>query len=222
MSAAPLAIWDVDGTLVDSRRTIALCMDEAFAAHGLERPGYERTRRIVGLTLDHAVAEMTPGLDPAIQAAITEGYKDHFVRLHEDPTYRDGLYPGAEALLARLTDDGWRQAVATGKSRRGLDRVIGEHGWSTHFCSLHCSDDGPGKPHPAMVRAALAASGTPADRAVMIGDTAHDVGMGRAAGVRTIAVTWGFHTREELETTGADAVCDTFEALAAELERFAA
>lgn len=221
MSSPPLAIWDVDGTLVDSRTTIAACMDEAFARHGLARPGYERTRRIVGLTLDHAVAEMTPGLDPAVQAAITQSYKDAFLELHADPAFREPLYPGAEALLARLTEAGWRQAVATGKSRRGLDRVVAAHGWEPVFCSLHCSDDGPGKPDPAMVLAALETTGTPPKRAVMIGDTAFDVGMGRAAGVRTVAVTWGFHTREELDATGADAACDSFDGLAAELERFA-
>ena len=212
LRAAPLlAIWDVDGTLVDSRETISACMAEGFARQGLPRPTYDQTRRIVGLTLHTAVEVMTPGLDPAVQRGVGEGYKAAFQELHADPAFRE-----------RLAAEGWLQAVATGKSRRGLDRVVAANGWEDRFVSLHCSDDGPGKPHPAMVHAALAATDTPASRAVMIGDTSHDVGMGRAAGVRALGVAWGFHTAGELREGGADHVSTTFAELAAELERFAA
>ena len=219
--ATPLAIWDVDGTLVDSRETIAWCMAEGFAGVGLPRPRYDETRRIVGLTLHHAVEEMTPGLAPATQAAITDGYRAAFQGLHADPTFKEPLYSGAAELLARLAERGWRQAVATGKSRRGLDRVVALNGWEQVFCTLHCSDDGPGKPHPAMVLAALKATGTPAARAVMIGDTVHDMRMARAAGVRAVAVTWGFHTADELASE-ADMVCETCGEVARELDRHAA
>lgn len=221
MTAPPLAIWDVDGTLVDSRETIAWCMAEGFAGQGLPRPDYDETRRIVGLTLQTAVEAMTPGLDPGVQRGITAGYRTAFQALHADPAYREPLYPGAAELLERLTGAGWRQAVATGKSRKGLDRVVAANGWGDRFVSLHCSDDGPGKPDPAMVLAALAATGTPPGRAVMIGDTSHDMRMGRAAGVRTLGVTWGFHTAAELREAAAEHVSVTFADLAAELERFA-
>ncbi len=217
-----LAIWDVDGTLVDSRETIAACMAEGFTRQGLPRPTYDDTRRIVGLTLQTAVEAMTPGLDPAVQREITAGYKAAFQELHADPAFREPLYPGAIPLLEHLTDAGWLQAVATGKSRRGLDRVVAANGWGERFVSLHCSDDGPGKPDPAMVLAALDATGTPPSRAVMIGDTSHDMRMGRAAGVRALGVTWGFHTADELREGGADHVSTTFAQLAEELERFAA
>ena len=222
LAAPALAIWDVDGTLVDSRETIAACMDEGFASVGLPRPGYDATRRIVGLTLQTAVDTMTPGLDPAVQREITAGYKAAFQALHADPAFREPLYPGAADLLERLNGQGWLQAVATGKSRKGLDRVVAANGWGDRFVSLHCSDDGPGKPDPAMVHAALAATGVPAARAVMIGDTSHDMRMGRAAGVRALGVTWGFHTGDELRQGGADHVSTTFAELAAELERFVA
>lgn len=222
MTPSFLAIWDVDGTLVDSRETIAACMAEGFARQGLPRPTYDQTRQIVGLTLQTAVETMTPGLDPAVQRAITEGYKAAFQELHADPAFREPLYPGAAELLERLTAAGWLQAVATGKSRRGLDRVVAANGWEERFVSLHCSDDGPGKPDPAMVQAALAATGVPARRAVMIGDTSHDMRMGRAAGVRALGVTWGFHAADELRGAGADHVSSTFAELGAELERFAA
>lgn len=217
MSPPPLAIWDVDGTLVDSRETISLCMSEAFAAVALPRPTYDQTRQIVGLTLLEAVGILAPGEPIATHEAVVEAYKAAFQGLHADPAYREPLYSGAEALLGRLAAAGWRQAVATGKSRRGLDRIIAAHGWGERFCSLHCSDDGPGKPHPAMVLAALAATGTPPERAVMIGDTTHDMRMGRAAGVRTVAVAWGFHTAAELAEVVPDAVCGTWEELEAAL-----
>ena len=207
---------------MDSRETIAACMAEGFAAQGLPRPTYDQTRRIVGLTLLTAVEVMTPGLDPATQAAVVESYKAAFQALHADASFREPLYAGAAELLDRLAAAGWRQAVATGKSRRGLDRVVEAHGWGERFVSLHCSDDGPGKPDPAMVLAALAATGTPAEGAVMIGDTSHDMRMGRAAGVRTLGVTWGFHTADELRESGADVVCDTWAELAAALDRVSA
>ena len=217
MNAPPLAIWDVDGTLVDSRETIAWCMAEGFASQGLPRPTYDETRRIVGLTLLFAIETMTPSLAPALQAGIADGYRAAFQALHADPAYKEPLYPGAAELLERLTEAGWRQAVATGKSRRGLDRVVAANGWGGRFVSLHSSDDGPGKPDPAMVLAALDATGTPPIRAVMIGDTSHDMRMGRAGGVRAIGVTWGFHTADELREGGADAVCESFDELEAEL-----
>ena len=216
MTRPRLAIWDIDGTLVDSRETIAACMAEGFASQGLPRPSYDETRRIVGLTLLTAVETMTPGLAPAVQAGVVGGYKAAFQRLHADPAFREPLYPGAAELLERLAAGGWRQAVATGKSRKGLDRAVAANGWGDRFVSLHCSDDGPGKPHPAMVLAALAATGAPASAAVMIGDTTHDMRMGRAAGVRTVGVTWGFHTADELRAE-ADVVCATFAELEAAL-----
>ncbi len=219
MTAPPLAIWDVDGTLVDSRETIAACMAEGFAGEGLQRPSYDDTRRIVGLTLAYAVEVMTPGLAPAVQARIVDGYRAAFQALHADPAFAEPLYPGAVELMDRLAAHGWRQAVATGKSRKGLDRVVAAHGWADRFVSLHSSDDGPGKPDPAMVLAALAVAGTPPGRAVMIGDTTHDMRMGRSAGVRTLGVTWGFHTADELRGE-ADVVCGAWGELEAELDRF--
>ncbi len=221
MSAPPLAIWDVDGPLVDSRETIAACMASAFRVAGLSAPTYDDTRRVVGLSLPVAVEAMTPGLAGEVRAAAVDAYRAAFQALHADPAFREPLYPGAEDLLARLAAQGWRQAVATGKSRKGLDRVIAAHGWGPLFVSLHCADDGAGKPHPAMVLAALAATATPPERAVMIGDTTHDMAMARAAGVRALGVAWGFHTVEELRAAEADAVCTSWAELADALRAFA-
>ena len=125
-------------------------------------------------------------------------------------------------LLDRLKRGGWRIAMATGKSRRGVDTILAMHAWADLFDSTHCADDGPGKPHPAMLLEAMRALDAEPACTVMVGDTSHDIGMARAAGVRAVGVTWGFHTRAEIKASGADAVLDSFEELAAELDRFGA
>ena len=112
--------------------------------------------------------------------------------------------------------------MATGKSRRGVDMIVAMHAWADLFDSTHCADDGPGKPHPAMLLEAMRALDADPACTVMVGDTSHDIGMAKAAGVRAVGVTWGFHTRAEIEASGADVVLDTFAALAVELARFAA
>ena len=218
----PLVIFDVDGTLVDSRASIHACLTWAFEGQGLPAPTYDQGRMIVGLSLREAMATLAPDAPPATVDALTQGYKDGWTTMHARADFEEPLYPGAAALLARVRADGWKIAMATGKSRRGVETVIAMHGWSQIFDSTHCADDGPGKPHPAMVREALLATDAHPSEAVMIGDTAFDMTMARAAGVRALGVTWGFHTAGEIAAGGADAVFDTFPALERELDRFAA
>lgn len=222
MSTAPLAVFDVDGTLVDSRASIGAVMARAFEAEGLAAPAYEETRRIVGLSLPEAMQAMAPRADPVLRARLVDGYKAAWGVLHAQPGFHEPLYPGAADLLVHLSATGWRLAMATGKGRRGVDIVVATHGWEAVFASTHCADDGPGKPHPAMLQAALAASGAPPAMAVMIGDTAFDMAMARAAGVRALGVTWGFHTEAEVRAGGADHLSLDFAELGAELDRLAA
>lgn len=217
----PLAVWDVDGTLVDSRASIQAAMAAAFDACGLAPPTYDATRRIVGLSLPDAMRVMAPGADADRLARLTLAYKDAWVDMHARPGFHEPLYPGAAALLERLRAEGWRLAMATGKSRRGVEAVIAMHGWADLFGSTHCADDGPGKPHPAMLRAAMAALGAQPAETVMIGDTSFDMAMARAAGVRAQGVTWGFHTPDEVLARGADHVAADMAELATELDRFA-
>jgi phosphoglycolate phosphatase len=112
--------------------------------------------------------------------------------------------------------------MATGKSRRGVETIVRMHGWADLFDSTHCADDGPGKPDPAMLVEAMRVLSADRAETVMIGDTAHDILMARAAGVRSIGVTWGFHTAAEVAAAGADEVVETWPALDAALDRFAA
>ena len=217
-----LVVFDVDGTLVDSREILKRASDRAFRELGLAPPSYDALRQIVGLSLHEGLALLAPEQPRAVMDALIEHYKSSFQGLRREPGFLEPLYPGVEVLLAGLKAAGWRIAMATGKSRRGVEAIVEMHGWADLFETTHCSDDGPGKPHPAMLQAAMAALGkTPVDT-VMVGDTAHDVRMAQAAGVRAVAVTWGFHTLEELRASRPDAIAQTFAELEAELARFGA
>jgi len=218
----PLAVFDVDGTLVDSRQAIQEIMTVAFEAMGLPGPAYEATRQIVGLNLKEALDQLAPELDEAGRAALVAGYKAAFAELHRRPGFVEPLYEGAAETLDRLRAEGWAIAMATGKSRRGVETIMRMHGWADLFDSTHCADDGPGKPHPAMLVEAMRVLGAEPVQTVMIGDTAHDIRMARAAGVRAQGVGWGFHTVEEVRASGADAVALTFAELNTALDLFAA
>jgi phosphoglycolate phosphatase len=217
----PLAVFDIDGTLVDSRASIHRAACEAARDLGLPEPSYDRVRAIVGLTLEHAMAVLEPGLSPADLARFTQGFRDSSHRMyaegHEEP-----LYDGAMDHLRRLKRDGWRLALATGQNRKGVARNLARDGWADLFLSSHCAEDGPGKPDPAMLHAAMAACGADAASTVMIGDTAHDVLMAVKAGVHPVGVAWGFHTPDEMLQAGADAIAEDFRELDQALDAFAA
>lgn len=218
----PLAIFDVDGTLVDSRRIIGLSMDAAFNAEGLSPPGYELTRRIVGLSLEIAIDRITPrSVDAAGVKRLAEHYKNAYIKFREDPVMQAPLYDGALELLETLHLKGWEMGVATGKSRQGLDMFIKQKDLSRFFSAHYCADDGPSKPHRFMVEANLNALSRLPHEAVMIGDTSFDIHMGQNANVATIGVDWGFHTAAELTQSKADIVVSSMGDLEAALMRFA-
>ena len=216
-----LVVWDVDGTLVDSRRTIFEGVSEAYRGVGLEPPTYDRTRQIVGLGLRDAMAVLSPELPDEMVDRIAEGYRQAFQAWHRTPGFAEPLYDGAAETLDRLRDGGWKIAMATGKSRRGVETIIRMHGWADLFDSTHCADDGPGKPHPAMLLEAMRALGAPPERTIMVGDTAHDMRMAKAAGAYAQGVSWGFHTAEEVQEGGADHIAHDFAALNRQLDAFA-
>lgn len=216
-----LAIWDVDGTLVDSRDVIQACMEAAFRKSGLPPPAYEATRHIVGLGLHEGCAILAP---PDISRGqldmLVTNYKTAFVEHRTSPGFHEPLYAGALATLERLRDEGWLMAVATGKSHRGLAALFAKHPIRPYFDTVWCADDGPGKPHPFMVEKAMYALGAQPQESLMVGDAIHDIAMGRAAGVRTLGVSWGFGAAHELEEAGAHEVHHDFTTLRASLLAF--
>ncbi|OYX57037.1 MAG: haloacid dehalogenase [Brevundimonas subvibrioides] len=217
----PLAVFDIDGTLVDSRASILQAATDAARELGLPDPEYDRVRQIVGLSLPHALAVLEPGLTPLELERFTAAFRASFGRMF-DAGHEEPLYPGALETLRRLHKDGWRLSLATGQNRRGVARNLARAGWAELFVSSHCAEDGPGKPDPAMLHAAMTAASAQPASTVMIGDTAHDISMAVAAGVMPQGVAWGFHTPQEQTAAGAAHVAKDFDDLEAALDRFAA
>ncbi|MER5173298.1 HAD-IA family hydrolase [Thioclava sp. GXIMD2076] len=213
-----LAIFDVDGTISDSQHHITHAMALGFEAVGLTPLPASEVLSIVGLSLPEALMRLLPDAPQATRDAVVEGYKASYKSARAASPAP--LYPGAKDLLDRLqAREDTVLAVATGKSRRGLRALVEHHGLERHFVSLQCADDHPSKPHPAMVQAALEETGMEAAQAVMIGDTSYDIEMGRAAGLRTIGVAWGYHPLDALEAAGVDHIVHDFKELEALLTR---
>lgn len=210
-----LAVFDVDGTLIDSRAIITACMDRAFEAAGLLPPGYERTRRIIGLSLGPGLNYLAPEADEALRAQLLDHYRTAFFDMRHDPAFQSPAYAGAEALLHELAEAGWVLGIATGKSRRGLDALLEQQAWADLFSVSLCADDGPGKPHPHMVLANMDATRIGPEATFVIGDSEHDMAMAVAAGTQGIGVTWGFGTAQELDNAGAAHVLHTMGDLSA-------
>lgn len=209
-----LVVFDVDGTLVDSQHDIVASMRAAFEVLGRPAPDRETMLSVVGLSLPQAMAILAPGLTEAELTGLVEGYRASW----GGGRAASPLFPGALAMLDALAaQDELLLAVATGKSRRGLEKLLTAHELRKRFVSLQVADDHPSKPHPSMLMAALAETGVEAHRAVMVGDTEFDMQMGRAAGLATIGVTWGYHPRARLQD--ADLLIDDFAQLEDALER---
>lgn len=202
-----LVIFDVDGTLVDSQGHIMASIRRAFAAEGLPCPPREVALSGVGLSIEHFMARIAPeGRGPVL----AQHYRDAYATLRQAGT-PSPLYPGTAEMLARLhARPEVLLAVATGKSRRGLNALIEEHDWGPMLISHQSADEHPSKPHPSMVQTILADTGIAAERSVMVGDTSYDMDMARAAGIRSVGVPWGYHPVEELR---ADAVIDDWDGL---------
>ncbi|MFD1788234.1 HAD-IA family hydrolase [Sphingomonas floccifaciens] len=204
-----LALFDCDGTLVDSAANICLAVERAFDAHALAPPSRAAIRGIVGLSLPQAMAVLHPLADGAFHDVLAQSYKDAFVAMRGTPDFaHEPLYPGIAEALATLADSGWALGVATGKSDRGLSIILATHGLTSAFVTLQTADRHPSKPHPAMARAAMTEAGAlPADT-VMIGDTSYDMAMAVAADAHAVGVAWGYHPRERLAAAGAAWVVD--------------
>ena len=219
--APRLAIFDCDGTLVDSGADICAAMDRSFRGEGLDPPPHEATRRVVGLSLPEAFDALAPELPPALRARLSDAYKGSFYALRAEGRISEPLYDGVADALDALAAAGWLLGVATGKSDRGLGLCLERHGLAGRFVTLQTADRHPSKPHPSMIDAACAGAGVPPSRAAMIGDTSFDMAMARAAGADAVGVAWGYHPAAELVAAGARAVAAAPADLPALLERVA-
>ena len=203
-----LAIFDCDGTLVDSGANICLAMEECFARAELPAPARERTRAVVGLSLVEAMRAMLPEAEAHVHVALAEDYKHAFQRLRGRGLVEEPLYEGIAELIDALDRGEWLLGVATGKSDRGLSLCLEHHGLTGRFVTLQTADRHLSKPHPSMIETAMAEAGAAPETTFMIGDTSYDMAMAKSAGVLAIGVSWGYHPREELLAAGADYIAD--------------
>lgn len=214
MSRLRLAVFDVDGTLIDSEHNIVAAMTEAWSRMDLGIPDPAAVRRVIGLSLVEACAALLPGVEHETHRIAAEHYKDAFRALRLLPNTVEPLFPGVVETLTALDADGWLLGLATGKSRRGVDSMLHNHALDGRFITIQTADDNPGKPHPGMLLRAAAETGVAAADVVMIGDTAYDMSMARAAKAHAVGVSWGYHSVAELEQSGAHVVIDSFDGLA--------
>ncbi len=202
---------------MDSAGVIAVCIQAASRDMGLPVPSREAASHIIGLGLRQALEALFPDLPEAQHEPLADHYRRHY--LGQDAEIP--LFEGARELIADLRDRGHLLAVATGKARRGLDRAFGHTGLAASFHASRTADETHSKPHPAMVEELLAELSVAPERALMIGDTSHDLEMARNAGVASLAAGYGAHPPEFLADFGPLAVCGSFEELAGWLKRHA-
>jgi phosphoglycolate phosphatase len=201
-----LAIFDCDGTLVDSGQTIYVALERALTAHGLVVPSPAQCRRVIGLSLVEAIAQLLPDQAQPLHLGVAETYKKSFHGMRAAGDVCEPLFDGIADLLHELEREGWLLAVATGKSDRGLRLCLESHGIHARFVSLQTADRHPSKPHPSMVLTAMAEAGAEPGTTIVIGDTSFDMGMAVAAGAHAIGAAWGYHDAKELLDAGARAV----------------
>jgi phosphoglycolate phosphatase len=197
MSVPPrLVVFDVDGTLVDSQHDILAAMRVAFSGADLPAPSRDDVLGIVGLSLPVAMARLVPAANGTLIEHLTEGYKAAYVELRAETgaAQSSPLFPGARETLEMLAArPDVLLGVATGKSKRGLDKLIEAHGLEGVFVTRQVADFHPSKPHPAMLQAAMTEAGAAPETTVMIGDTSFDMEMARSAGAVGLGVSWGYH-----------------------------
>ena len=186
-----LLVFDWDGTLMDSTGVIVAALQAACRELGLSVPTDSSAEYIIGLGLNDAMAHVLPGIDPGEYPRVVERYGHHF-RLREPDAL---LFPGVEATLLSLRKSSHLLAIATGKSRRGLDRVLEKTGLQSVFHATRCGEESASKPHPGMLNELIEMLGTEPARTLMIGDTTHDIQMAINAGVASVAAAYGAHPR---------------------------
>ncbi|QIB35458.1 HAD-IA family hydrolase [Ancylobacter pratisalsi] len=200
-----LALFDCDGTLVDSQNVIVAAMTRAFARAQIDLPPRKALLGIVGLSLVEAMRRLGDG-DPQFPAEqLAQFYREAFHALRGEPDFAEPLFPDIRMVLDHLSArEDVVLGIATGKSQRGVAAVLSHHGLEGRFITIQTADDAPSKPHPAMVLQAMQATGAAPMDTILIGDTSFDMTMARAAGARAIGVTWGYHASDLLRSSGAE------------------
>jgi phosphoglycolate phosphatase len=199
-----LAIFDFDGTLADSRKLIIESNRIVYGQFGLVPPSEEESFALVGMSLELVLLRLV-GPDAPVEKMIA-AYQQVLPMLRADVMYAEVPFEGSTALLAALSDEGVQLGIATGHPSYLIAPVLRRFGWQGYFSTVQSADKAPSKPHPGMILQALRETNVAAADAIMIGDTAFDIEMATAAGVRDVAVSWGYHRHDRLRDAGASCV----------------
>jgi phosphoglycolate phosphatase len=219
-----LFVFDCDGTLVDSQHNIVAAMAAAWARHDLPAPAASDVRRLVGLTLEIAIARLLPEADDEKHRALAAAYREivHDLRMgNAQGVAEEPLFPGIRELIESLAAPEIFLGIATGKNLRGLEHTLSVHGLRGRFHTLQTADICRSKPDTEMVLRAMAETGVEAASTVVIGDTSFDMEMARSAGATAIGVAWGYHEAVDLWKAGAHALIAQPADLLVELRRLA-
>ena len=190
-----LLIFDWDGTLADSIGRIVEAMHVASQRSGFDLCDDLAVKGIIGLGLPEAIRTLYPQISDAELVVFRQHYADHYIALEAEPS---PLFDGVVESLAAFRDQGYHLAVATGKARRGLDRVLKSHGWEDYFDITRAADETASKPHPLMLEQILAHCAVRPEQALMVGDSSFDLQMARNAGVPSVAVSYGAQSMDAL------------------------
>lgn len=194
MKPFDLVVFDWDGTLMDSAAAIVLAIQSASRDLGMPIPTEEASRHVIGLGLMEALQYLAPNMPTSWYPKMAERYRYHYFSGNHDIA----LFAGARELLDNLRAAGFTLAVATGKSRLGLDHALDHFALRDYFAATRTSGECPSKPHPAMLLELMEELRVPPDRVVMIGDTTHDLQMAASAGCVGVGVTYGAHPKSAL------------------------
>jgi phosphoglycolate phosphatase len=202
-----LVIFDFDGTLADSRKLIVESNRVVYGQFGLVPPSEEASFALVGMSLEFVLRQLI-GPDAPVEKMLA-AYRDVLPLLRADAAYAEVAFAGADELLTALAErNDVRLAIATGHLSHAIAPALEQFGWRKHFCTVQTVDIAPSKPDPGMILQALREAGVKAEDAIMVGDTSFDMEMARAAGVRGVAVSWGYHRPDRLRDAGASRVVD--------------
>ncbi len=214
-----LIVFDWDGTLMDSEAKIVACIQAAFADVGEQPPDREAARDVIGLGLTDTMARLWPGADDTQIGRIADRYRFHYHDANEAPS---PLFPGARELVDWLLQRDYLLAVATGKSRRGFESVLGDTGLADRFHTTRCADETCSKPHPEMLLQIMDELGVAGTETLMVGDTEYDMQMAHNAGTSALAVCYGVHEQGRLLAQGPLDCVETLPALQSWFERLEA
>ncbi|OUR64704.1 HAD family hydrolase [Methylophaga sp. 42_25_T18] len=204
MKPYQLIVFDWDGTLMDSTAHIVNCMQQAISALELPSLTDSAISHIIGLGLDEAVLTLYPDADQNLITTLADKYRQVWLNSpHETP-----LFENARELIQQLADNDYLLAVATGKSRRGLDKVLTATGLTDYFHATRCADECHSKPHPQMLEELMGHLGVEKQHTLMIGDTEFDLQMAHNAGAHSLAISHGAHSIETLQACQPKAIVD--------------